>query len=127
MRTDPVTDLRGIIAAAFPSILAVLVATAVFAKDSLQPAAAGLWERVDSTGAPAAWFGILVPAATPRAIVDTLSRTLNHAMTLPDVRQRLADLGATASPDTPEEFRSFIAAETEKWKGVVEFAGLKLD
>jgi uncharacterized protein (DUF2147 family) len=59
MRTDPVTDLRAIIAAAFSSIFAVLAATAAFAKDSPQPTAAGLWERVDSTGAPAAWFRIL--------------------------------------------------------------------
>jgi tripartite-type tricarboxylate transporter receptor subunit TctC len=75
----------------------------------------------------AAWFGILVPAATPHAVVETLSRALAKAMALPDVRQRLTDLGATASPDTPEDFRAFIAAETAKWGQLARDAHVTVD
>jgi tripartite-type tricarboxylate transporter receptor subunit TctC len=74
-----------------------------------------------------AWFGILVPAATPHAVVETLSRALAKAMALPDVRQRLTDLGATASPDTPEDFRAFIAAETAKWGQLARDAHVTVD
>jgi tripartite-type tricarboxylate transporter receptor subunit TctC len=62
-----------------------------------------------------AWFGILVPAATPPAIVDTLARALDHAMRRPEVGARLAELGAEPTPDTPAEFAAFIATETTKW------------
>jgi tripartite-type tricarboxylate transporter receptor subunit TctC len=62
-----------------------------------------------------AWFGILVPAATPRETVQFLSDAFNRIMRLPDVQHRLADLGATPTPDTSAEFASFIAAETTKW------------
>ncbi|HUA55187.1 MAG TPA: tripartite tricarboxylate transporter substrate binding protein [Candidatus Sulfotelmatobacter sp.] len=74
-----------------------------------------------------AWFGILVPAATPPDVVDTLSRALNHGMALPDVRQKLANVGATASPDTPDAFRAFIAAETAKWSQLARDAHVTVD
>ena len=62
-----------------------------------------------------AWFGILVPAATPHSVVAVLAREIDRAMKQPDVIARLAQLGATPSPDSPDEFRAFIAAETTKW------------
>lgn len=59
MRTGPVTDLRAVILRAVLSILVILTTAVAFAKEPPQPAAVGLWERVDSSGAPAAWFRIL--------------------------------------------------------------------
>jgi tripartite-type tricarboxylate transporter receptor subunit TctC len=71
-----------------------------------------------------AWFGILVPAATPPAIVDTLGRALDHVMGLPEVGARLAELGAQPTPDTPAEFKAFIAAETTKWSQLAREANV---
>jgi uncharacterized protein (DUF2147 family) len=59
MRTGPVTDVRAVILRGGLSILVILTTAAAFAKEPVQPTAAGLWERVDSSGAPAAWFRIL--------------------------------------------------------------------
>jgi uncharacterized protein (DUF2147 family) len=61
MRAGPVTDLRAVIGlrSMIAAVLAFEAAAATFAKDVPQPTAAGLWERADSTGAPAAWFRIL--------------------------------------------------------------------
>ena len=62
------------------------------------------------------WFGILVPAGTPKEIVALLNREIVKIIALPDIREQLVALGfepvATA---TPEEFAARIKAETEKW------------
>ena len=59
MQTGPVTDLRAVILRGGLSILVILTPAIAMAKEPPQPTAAGLWERVDSSGAPAAWFRIL--------------------------------------------------------------------
>jgi uncharacterized protein (DUF2147 family) len=59
MRTGAVTDLRAVILRGGLSILVILATAVALAKEAPQPTAAGLWERVDSSGAPAAWFLIL--------------------------------------------------------------------
>jgi len=74
-----------------------------------------------------AWFGILVPAATPPEIVATLGRAFDFVMRLPEVKQRLAELGAEPTPDTPAEFAAFIAVETEKWSKLARDAKVTVE
>jgi tripartite-type tricarboxylate transporter receptor subunit TctC len=74
-----------------------------------------------------AWFGIMVPAATPPEIVATLGRVFDRVMRLPDVEQRLAELGAAPTPDTPAEFAAFIAAETTKWSKLARDAHVTVE
>jgi hypothetical protein len=63
-----VTNLQAVIAQTIPSTLAVLAATVAFAKDPAPPTAAGLWERADSSGAPARrGSGFWTAAASIRA------------------------------------------------------------
>jgi tripartite-type tricarboxylate transporter receptor subunit TctC len=71
------------------------------------------------------WYGIGMPSKTPIEIVEKLSKEINATLVGPKIRARLADLGGTAFPNSPAEFRQFIAAETEKWAKVVKFAGIK--
>jgi tripartite-type tricarboxylate transporter receptor subunit TctC len=71
------------------------------------------------------WYGIGMPSKTPIEIVERLSKEINATLVDPKIRARLADLGGTAFPNSPAEFRQFIAAETEKWAKVVKFAGIK--
>ena len=72
-----------------------------------------------------AWFGIGVPKNTPSAIVDKLNQEINAGLADTKVKARLVDLGGVPMTMTPDEFRKFIADETEKWAKVVKFANIK--
>ncbi len=74
-----------------------------------------------------AWFGMGAPKDTPKPIIERLNREINAALKDPELLKRLADLGGTPIPGSPEDFGKVIAAETEKWRKVVEFSGAKLD
>jgi len=70
-----------------------------------------------------AWFGMAVPKGTPRPIIDKLNKTVNDALADPGVQSKLAELGGTLIPGTPEEFGKIIVSETEKWAKVVKATG----
>jgi tripartite-type tricarboxylate transporter receptor subunit TctC len=70
------------------------------------------------------WSGFFAPKGTPRAIIDKLSRDINEVMRLPDVEERMANLGTRFFGGTPDEFRKFVAAEIDKWAEAVRAAGI---
>ena len=74
-----------------------------------------------------ALFGIGAPKKTPPEIITKLNTEINTILAEPEMKKRLADLGGDPLIQTPEKFGADIAAETEKWKKVVEFAGLKVE
>ena len=74
-----------------------------------------------------AWFGIGMPKGTPRAAINRINAEVHKLLADPKVRARLADLGGTPIPGTPEVFGKIIAAETEKWAAVVKSSGATLD
>lgn len=65
------------------------------------------------------WFGILAPTGTDAAIIDKLSTTTNDALKDPDVLKQLYAQGLDPLGGTPDDFRRFIASETERWAKVV--------
>ena len=69
------------------------------------------------------WFGFFAPAKTPKAIIDQLNRSLNQALTSPEIAQRLAGLGLDPATSTPEEFARILAADYAKWGPVVKASG----
>jgi tripartite-type tricarboxylate transporter receptor subunit TctC len=73
----------------------------------------------------AAWYGVGAPKDTPREVIATLNAAINASLTDPKIRARLAELGGTAMPGSPNDFAKLIADETEKWGKVVRSAGLK--
>jgi tripartite-type tricarboxylate transporter receptor subunit TctC len=73
-----------------------------------------------------AWFGLVAPAHTPQDIVTKLSRETARILQLPDVRARLADLGAESVGGTPEQFAAHIKAEIAKWAKVIKDANVEL-
>lgn len=73
------------------------------------------------------WYGMLVPAATPRPIVDRLHGAMAKALAAPDVRQKLADQTVEISGSTPEAFDAYIRAEIAKWSKVVKASGARPD
>ena len=74
-----------------------------------------------------AWFGVGMPKGTPRAAIDRINAEINKLLADPKMRERLADLGGTPIPGTPEDFGKTIAAETNKWAAVVKSSGATLD
>ena len=73
------------------------------------------------------WYGMLVPARTPRAIVDRLHAALLKALAAPDVKARFAEQSVEISGSTPEEFDRLIRDEIAKWSKVVKASGAKAD
>jgi tripartite-type tricarboxylate transporter receptor subunit TctC len=70
------------------------------------------------------WYGMIAPGGTPANIVKLINRTANEAMSDPQVAQKLADQGLTVAGDTPEHFRDYIGAESQKWAKVIKDAGI---
>jgi tripartite-type tricarboxylate transporter receptor subunit TctC len=72
-----------------------------------------------------AWNGVAAPAKTPKAIVDRLNREINDAVAVPEVKQRLQDLGVDARGSTPEGLRNVLVSEITKWQKVIETAKIE--
>ena len=73
------------------------------------------------------WIGILAPAKTPQPIVDRLQRELHAVVHSPEVKERLASLGISASGSTPSEFSAQIQADLKKYAETVKTANVKVD
>ena len=70
-------------------------------------------------------YGLGVPKSTPPEIVDKLNKEINAGLADPNVKARLADLDGTVLGGSPADFGKLIAEETEKWRKVIKFAGIK--
>ena len=73
------------------------------------------------------WWGVLLPAGTPKAVVDKLNADTVKALQDPEVKKRFADLGVEAVSSTPEQFSAFIRAETGKYAKLIREAGIKIE
>ena len=73
------------------------------------------------------FYGISAPKGTPPEIVETLNKAVNEALRDPKLVAKLAEFGGIPKPMTPAEFGTLIVSETEKWRKVVEFAGVSVD
>jgi tripartite-type tricarboxylate transporter receptor subunit TctC len=73
------------------------------------------------------FYGISAPKGTPGDIVELLNKTVNEALKDPKVVARLTENGGIPKPMTPAEFGKLVADETDKWRKVVEFAGVSVD
>ena len=71
------------------------------------------------------WWGIYLPAGTPKAVVDPFHAALGKAMENPDLVRRYAELGVEAQHSSAEELRSFIASESAKYAKVIKENGIK--
>jgi tripartite-type tricarboxylate transporter receptor subunit TctC len=71
------------------------------------------------------WQGVVVPAGTPRAIVDRLNRELNAILALPEQREAIVSTASEVGGGTPEEFAELIRSETAKWADVVKAAKIQ--
>ena len=70
------------------------------------------------------WFGIFVPAGTPKEIVDALYKEIARGVSSPEVKERLAREGGGVNPIPPEEYARFIQSEIAKYAKIVKEAGV---
>lgn len=74
------------------------------------------------------FFGLVVPAGTPKAAIDKLNQGFAEALKQPEVRKTLLAQGLEFAPSTsPEHFSAFIQAEVPKWRAVVKSSGAEID
>ena len=72
-----------------------------------------------------AWFTVAAPAKTPKDIITKLNATIEKYIKTPEGTDRLRKLGAEPTGGSPESMAAYVAAETEKWGKVAQFAGIK--
>jgi tripartite-type tricarboxylate transporter receptor subunit TctC len=65
------------------------------------------------------WAGLMAPAGTPRAVIDRLNAETARALQVASVRQRLEEMGGEARGSTPEEMKTMVTREVDKWTQVV--------
>ncbi len=73
------------------------------------------------------FYGISAPKGTPPEIIDILNKAVNEALKDPKLVARLGEVGGIPKPMTPAEFGKLLSDETEKWRKVVEFAGVSVE
>lgn len=73
------------------------------------------------------WFGVFAPAGTPPGIVAHLNTALTAALRSPEMRERLARMGADPAPGTPEQFSELLRSELAKYQKIVKFSGARVD
>jgi tripartite-type tricarboxylate transporter receptor subunit TctC len=101
--------------------LAVLSETRGSAMADLPLAAeAGFPQVTDDT-----WYGMFVPAATPRDIVDRLNQELRRTLANPELVKRLDSVGVETGTSTPEELGRFVRSESIRFGKVIKSAGIK--
>ena len=73
------------------------------------------------------WFGVFVPAATPRPIVDSLNAQMKVWLEDAGTKERFKTMAGFPAYGTPDQFNSFVNAQIALWKSVIDKEGLKLD
>jgi tripartite-type tricarboxylate transporter receptor subunit TctC len=75
----------------------------------------------------AGWFGIVVPAGTPAAIVTRLNQAIHKGMEAPEFQRKLKEMGGTPVQNTPEQFQAQIKAAIARYEEVAKKANISLD
>ncbi len=73
------------------------------------------------------WYGVVAPAGTPKDIVAKLNSQINQSLNSAELKTRLNNEGAVATPNTPEVFGSLIQSEIARWKPVIQSGRVKAD
>ena len=72
-----------------------------------------------------AWTGILAPAGTPAAVVETLSAAVNDGLKSPELQKAFAGMSFETKVTSPTQFATFFAAEAQRWPPIIKAAGIK--
>ena len=95
-------------------------------RDELAPGIPAIAEMLPGYDA-SSWAGLLVPAKTPPAIVAKISAAVQKAIKMPDVVEKFKGQGASPVGDSSDQFAAYLKTDIEKWRDVVQKAGVKID
>lgn len=73
------------------------------------------------------WYGLLAPAATPRAVIDKLAADIARVLAMPAIKEQLVSQGMTPLVSTPEQFAALIKADLAKYTKIIRTANIKLE
>src|SRR3954471_13107579 len=73
------------------------------------------------------WLGLMVPAATPKPVIEKLNAEVAKVLQSPDIKENWAKQGAAPMPMKPDEFDRFLRADIEKWGKLVKATGMKVE
>jgi tripartite-type tricarboxylate transporter receptor subunit TctC len=73
------------------------------------------------------WYGLFMPAATPRDVVAVVNAEVNKLLALPDVKAAIHAQGAETQSMTPEQFSSLLKSDYQKWRGIVQASGATVE
>lgn len=73
------------------------------------------------------WNGIVVPAKTPKPVIDKLNKAVVKAVNMPDVKEKISNMGSDVTGTTAEEFAQILKRDREKWGPVIKASGFKAD
>jgi tripartite-type tricarboxylate transporter receptor subunit TctC len=73
-----------------------------------------------------AWYGVVAPPKTPKAIVDKINADINEALKAPEIVQRMPDFSAEVVGGTPQATAAYLREDSERWHKVIQSAGVKL-
>ncbi|WP_137895761.1 tripartite tricarboxylate transporter substrate binding protein [Ramlibacter sp. 2FC] len=73
------------------------------------------------------WYGLFMPAGTPKDIVVTVNAEVNKLLAQPDVKAAIHAQGAEPRAMTPEQFSSLLKSDYLKWKGIVQTSGVQIE
>jgi tripartite-type tricarboxylate transporter receptor subunit TctC len=73
------------------------------------------------------WYALMAPAGTPREVIAKIQADTARVLQMPDVRERLAGMGAEPSGESPEQLAMRIKSEFDRWGEVVRKANIKAD
>lgn len=104
-----------------------LLAVTTSQRMSLFPEVPTLAETVMPGFEAGAWQGIMVPANTPKAVVQRLNAEINKALQSAEVKEKLAQQGAEPLGSTPEEYGAYVKKELARWAAVVKATGVTLE
>ncbi|HEX3172039.1 MAG TPA: tripartite tricarboxylate transporter substrate-binding protein, partial [Burkholderiales bacterium] len=86
---------------------------------------------LDESGLPGfkvnAWYGVMAPAGTPKAIIEQVNAALLRNLNAPGMKQRLANQGMVAVGSTPDELALVVREELQVWSRVIKESGAKID
>jgi len=104
-----------------------VLGVAALKRQSVLPNVATLEEQGIKGAEAIVWFGMSAPAKTPRPIIDKLNREVNKALQMPDVRQRLDQLGLEVEGGSAEKFDAFIKSEAARLAQLIKAGALQVE
>jgi tripartite-type tricarboxylate transporter receptor subunit TctC len=118
---DPFSSIYPLVAAGKIRALAVTTEKRAAAAPQLPTVAEQGYAGFDVSS----WQGIVVPAGTPKPVIQRLHRGLVTVMASPEVKDKFAQYSAVATASTPEQFAAYIKEELIRWQKVAQQAGVK--